>query len=114
MNTLKETPSPGLWALAWRRLRTDRMAMVAMAIVGLFLVTLLLSATGIIARDWDVEIGVNYAPPTFIGAQSAEERGVQGMHAAEQATPDNHRDPLGEIIRKLRAERGSATGADIV
>jgi len=112
MSTPTETASPGLWALAWRRLRTDRVAMVAMAIVALFLLTLLLSATAIVAGDWDAEIGVNYAPPTFVGAQSAEERGVQGMHAAEQATPDNPRDPLGEIIRKLRAERGSTAGAD--
>ena len=100
-----EQTSPGLWALAWRRLRTDRIAMVALAVVALFLLTLLLSATGIIAKDWDAEIGVNYAPPTFLGAQSAEERGVQGMHAAETATPDNPRDPLGEILRTLRAER---------
>lgn len=111
MSALMDTRSPGLWALAWRRLRSDRLAMVALAVVALFLLTLLLSATGLIAKDWDAEIGVNYAPPTFVGAQSAEERGVQGMHAAEEAVPDNPRDPLGEIIRKLRAERGNAPGA---
>jgi len=112
MSTLNETASPGLWSLAWRRLRTDRLAMLAMAIVALFLLTLLLSATGIVARDWDAEIGVNYAPPTFVGAQSAEERGVQGMHAAEEAVPDNPRDPLAEILRKLRAERGATAGTE--
>ncbi|MFA6314342.1 MAG: ABC transporter permease [Sterolibacterium sp.] len=112
MNAPMETQqtSPGLWTLAWRRLRSDRLAMVALVVVALFLLTLLLSATGIVAKHWDAEIGVNYAPPTFIGAQSAEERGVQGMHAVEEAVPDNPRDPLAEIIRKLRAERGS--GAD--
>jgi peptide/nickel transport system permease protein len=103
--------SPGLWALAWRRLRCDRLAMTALAVVALFLGTLLLSAAGFVARDWDAEIGVNYAPPTFMGAQSAEERGVQGMHAAEEATPDNPRDPLGDVIRKLRAERGGNADA---
>jgi len=107
MNTPMHTASPGLWALAWRRLRSDRIAMLALAIVALFLLILLLSATGFVARDWDAEIGVNYAPPTFLGAQSAEERGVQGMHAAEEATPDNPRDPLRDILRKLRAERGN-------
>lgn len=112
MSAPMDTRSPGLWALAWRRLRSDRLAMVALAVVALFLLTLLLSASGFVARDWDAEIGVNYAPPTFIGAQSAEERGVQGMHAAEEAVPDNPRDPLGEIIRKLRAERGDATRGD--
>jgi len=97
--------------LAWRRLRADRMAMVALAVVTWFLLTLLLSATGFIAKDWDAEIGVNYAPPSFMGAQSAEERGVQGMHAAEQATPDNPRDPLRDILRQLRDERDGNAGA---
>lgn len=114
MTTGIETSSPGLWLLAWRRLRSDRLAMAALAVVSLFLLTLLLSASGVIASDWDAEIGVNYAPPTFLGAQSAEERGVQGMNAADEATPENPRDPLGEILRKLRAEReGTAAGASV-
>ena len=107
MNTLSipQAASPGLWALAWRRLRSDRPAMFALVIVACFLITLLLSAAGIVARNWDAEVGVNYAPPSFVGEQSAEERGVEGMHAPEAATPDNPRDPLGEVIRTLRAER---------
>ena len=104
--------SPGLWALAWRRLRTDRLAMVALLVVAMFLLTLLLSLTGFIAKNWDAEIGVNYAPPTFVGAQSAEERGVQGMHAAEETTPDNPRDPLADVLRQLRAERDAGVGSD--
>ena len=28
---------------------------------------MVLSATGLIAKDWGVEIGVNYAPPSFLG-----------------------------------------------
>jgi len=103
--------SPGLWALAWRRLRSDRLAMIALAVVALFLFTLLLSAAGLIAKNWDAEIGVNYAPPSFVGAQSAEERGVQGMDAAEAPTPGNPRDPLGEVIKQLRAERAEASGS---
>ena len=36
--------SPGLWALAWRRLRADKVAMVSLAVVAAFLAMLLLSA----------------------------------------------------------------------
>ena len=92
--------SPGLWALAWRRLRTDRIAMVAMAIVGLFLLTLVLSATGLIAADWSDEVGVNYAPPSFVGAQT-DAAGENKM--AETPTPENPLDPLADVIRELRA-----------
>ena len=52
--------SPGLWALAWRRLRSDRVAMVSLAIVAAFLLMIVLSATGLIAKDWAKEVGVNY------------------------------------------------------
>ena len=44
--------SPGLWILAWRRLRADRIAMISLAIVLLFLAMLALSSTGLIAGDW--------------------------------------------------------------
>ncbi|MDD5175884.1 MAG: ABC transporter permease [Sterolibacterium sp.] len=113
LNTLSSTTptSPGLWALAWRRLRSDRLAMLALAVVALFLVTLLLSATGLVAKNWDAEIGVNYAPPTFVGAQSAEERGVQDMNTAEALPPENPRDPLAAVIRQLRAERAVVVGS---
>src|SRR5271155_4386847 len=59
--------SPGLWTLAWKRLRADRVAMVSLGIVVAFLVMVVLSATGVIAKDWAKEVGVNYAPPSFMG-----------------------------------------------
>ena len=63
--------SPGLWTLAWRRLRADRVAMAALAVVGLFLLSVLLSASGLVAADWEDEVAVNYAPPTFLGPDPA-------------------------------------------
>lgn len=93
--------SPGLWALAWRRLRADRVAMAAMTVVVLYLVMLALSASGLLAKDWAKEIGVNYAPPTFIGAQTDAERGFTDA-AIEAPPPENPRDPLAGILRELR------------
>ena len=65
---IPHTVSPGLWTLAWRRLRADRVGMVSLAIVAAFLAMMILSATGLIAKDWARETGVNYAPPSFLGA----------------------------------------------
>ena len=92
--------SPGLWTLAWRRLRADRLAMAALAIVAAFVGMLLLSAGGIIVADWEDEVAVSYAPPTFIGAQAALQEGqvqVQGK------LPENAFDPLAEDIKALGA-----------
>ena len=95
--------SPGLWALAWRRLRADRTAMFALLIVLAYLLTLVLSSAGIVAGDWEKEIGVNYAPPTFIGAQSAADKSMLGDESTVEAPPpENPLDPLRDVIRELR------------
>jgi len=65
------TVSPGLWTLGWRRLRSDAVGMVSLAIVLLFIVMMILSGTGLVARDWAREIGVNYAPPTWAPGEGA-------------------------------------------
>jgi peptide/nickel transport system permease protein len=71
---VETTPSrsPGVWIAAWKRLARDRVGMVSLAIVAAFIVLIVLAATGLIARDWQREVGVPYAPPTFMGPAPAE------------------------------------------
>ena len=71
MLQMNNTVSPGLWMLAWRRLRADRVAMAALSVVGLFLAMLAASMGGLLAADWEEEVAVNYAPPSFVGADPA-------------------------------------------
>jgi peptide/nickel transport system permease protein len=94
--------SPGLWTLAWRRLAADRVAMVSLAVVGLFLALLVLSATGLVAADWEDEVAVNYAPPGFVGADTAS-LALQRAQDARPAPP-NAFDPLAADIRAAREE----------
>lgn len=90
--------SPGLWALAWRRLRADKVAMIALAIVSSFMLILLLSAAGLIAADWEQETALSYAPPGFVGADANSTVKVQ----AAQPLPENPLDPLADVLRQLR------------
>jgi peptide/nickel transport system permease protein len=102
--------SPGLWALAWRRLRADRAAMVAMWIVIAFLLMIGLSKSGLIAADWADEVGVNYAPPSFLASSTD----AASLNQATQELPaDNPLDPLADVIRELRKSM-SDTPAPIV
>lgn len=110
MTPIENNVSPGLWALAWRRLRSDRAAMVAMVIVLLFLLMLVLSKAGLIAADWSDEVGVNYAPPTFVGASSESSNTTS---AAEAPPPENPRDPLAGVIHQLRAEMNGGQSGTI-
>ena len=60
----------GVWAAAWGRLRNDRVGMVCLGIVGAFGVLILLTSLGLMGSDWQLERGVIYAPPTFVGADA--------------------------------------------
>jgi peptide/nickel transport system permease protein len=94
--------SAGLWTLAWRRLRADRVAMAALAMVAGFLLLVLLSSAGLIASDWEEEVAVNYAPPGFIGADP----GARALAQAQlpRATPPNAFDPLAAELAEIKAQ----------
>jgi ABC-type dipeptide/oligopeptide/nickel transport system permease subunit len=89
--------SAGLWTLAWRRLRADRVAMLALAVVLAFLCLLGLSGSGLVAGDWEREVGVNYAPPAFMGADAAG----AAVQAARTSVAPNPFDPLAADIAAL-------------
>jgi peptide/nickel transport system permease protein len=92
--------SPGLWTLAWRRLRADRVAMAALAVVCLFLLSVVLAATGVVAADWEDEVAVNYAPPAFVGPDPA----LAALARAQPPAPPNAFDPLASDIAVLRTQ----------
>jgi peptide/nickel transport system permease protein len=117
---IPHTVSPGLWTLAWRRLKSDNVGMVSMVIVAAFIVMMILSGTGLIARDWNREVGVNYAPPTFIGAEapaaapSVTAAPTTGAAATANEYKPNIVDPIGDVIAKLKTgkvEGGSQSTA---
>ena len=94
---MMDTLSPGLWTLAWRRLRIDRVAMAALGVVVAFLALLALSGMGLVAADWEREVGVNYAAPAFIKPGAA----TAAAQAAQVALPPNPFDPLAGDIAAL-------------
>jgi oligopeptide transport system permease protein len=67
--------SEGVWAAAWRRFRGDLVGVVSLAVVVGFAVLILLATLGLVARDWQKEVGVPNAPPTFVGPAPPEDAG---------------------------------------
>ena len=114
---IPHTVSPGLWTLAWRRLRADRVGMVSLVIVAAFIVMMILSGTGLIAADWNREVGVNYAPPSFLGAETpagapAAVVGPTGEHAAQGSEyKSNVVDPIGDVLEQLKTGRSESQPA---
>ncbi|MCC7150923.1 MAG: ABC transporter permease [Rubrivivax sp.] len=68
--------SEGVWRLAWRRFRADRVGLVALVVVAAFLLLIAAAAAGLVARDWQVEVGVPNAPPTLLGARAPTSSGA--------------------------------------
>lgn len=95
--------SSGMWMLAWRRLRADRVAMISLTVMALYFLLLLLTASGLLASDWSEEVAVNYAPPGFLAA-SASSAPVPAAPPAVLPAPENPRDPLRDILRQLRGQ----------
>jgi peptide/nickel transport system permease protein len=95
-----EGGSSGVWTLAWRRLRADRVAMASLGVVLLFLLSVLLSATGLVAAGWEREVAVNYAPPTFMGPDPD----LAALAAPPAPAPPNAFDPLSGDLAQLKAQ----------
>ena len=74
--------------------------MLSLAVVSLFLVMLVLSSSGLIVSDWEDEVAVSYAPPSFVGAQE----GTTDVAASARGATANVFDPLADEIRAIQAE----------
>jgi oligopeptide transport system permease protein len=68
--------SEGVWHTAWRRFRGDRVGMAGLIVVAAFLLLIALSASGLVAHDWQREVGVPNTPPTLLGPRAPEDLGV--------------------------------------
>lgn len=97
------TAATGLWQLALRRLKADRIAVVSFIVVLFYFILLALSMTGVIASNWNKEVAVSYAPPTFLGADKESDQ-IKTKTETAAALPENPVDPLKEVIQQLNAE----------
>lgn len=99
----ESSASTGLWHLALNRLKSDRIAVVSFVVVLFYFILLALSMTGVIASNWNKEVAVSYAPPTFLGADTESDQ-IKATTESTEALPENPVDPLKDVIQQLNAE----------
>lgn len=99
----ESSASTGLWHLALNRLKSDRIAVVSFLVVLFYFILLALSMTGVIASNWNKEVAVSYAPPTFLGADTEPDQ-IKGSSQKIEALPENPVDPLKDVIQQLNTE----------
>ena len=107
IDTPQQDFSPNLWRLAIRRLKEDRIAMASLFILLCFFVMLVLSMTGLIAKDWTNEVAVSYAPPTFM---DTDQKIIDHSKVIDQSTVNQSsnlidyygiQDPLAEDMKTI-------------
>ena len=79
---------------------------------------MVLSGIGLIAKDWAKEVGVNYAPPTFVGPEevapaATAETGMQAPPAASDKPTEipEIKDPLADALAAIRNQGGAKPDA---
>jgi peptide/nickel transport system permease protein len=103
-----QSASPGLWALAWQRLREDRVGLTSFGVLLFFIALVVASAGGLIAGDWSKEVGVSYAPPAFMGPDAApsspDPAPVSSAEAGRLQEDLDITDPLADVLAEIRRE----------
>ena len=78
--------SEGVWHAAWRRFRADRVGLWSLVVVVAFLLLILLASLGLVAKEWQREVGVPNAQPTFMGPAPPQAAGVPSVRRTKNAT----------------------------
>ena len=83
--------------------------MVSLAVVAVFVLMIVLSSVGLVARDWQREVAVPDAPPTFLGPQArqtgTDPTGERRRQGREAGRPVRHRPARAEVRRVEGAGR---------
>ena len=91
IDTRQQDFSFGLWRLAMHRLKSDRIAMASFVVVLCYFLMLILSMSGFIASDWNKEVAVSYAPPTFM---DTDQKVIDRSKVIEQSTVNQSSNPI--------------------
>ncbi|MEO8936568.1 MAG: ABC transporter permease [Burkholderiaceae bacterium] len=87
-NAVGSAPSSGVWRASAKRFLRDRVGVVSLAVVVLYMLVIVASWLGWIAADWQVERGVSFASPAFLGNVENLEAGTRAIVATPaSATP---------------------------
>src|SRR5512140_1405508 len=96
--------SVGPWRAALRRLRNDRLGMVCAVIVAAYMLMVVATALGMVAGDWNREVGVSYANPGFLAhRENLEAESSRNLNAQPKAPPVDLSDidPLAPYYKEL-------------
>lgn len=75
------------WQLAWQRFGADRIGVWSAIIVLCFLALVALTAMGLLASDWQKEVAIGHAPPSWAPLAKGEDGAAQALPPVLDYTP---------------------------
>ncbi|UTH73097.1 ABC transporter permease [Chromobacterium sp. IIBBL 290-4] len=120
MTTLQTTaavaaaPSRSLWGLGWQRLKRNKVGFISLWVVAVYLLIAVGGWFNLVGGHWTDEIGMPYAPPSWV-QESADDvlpalAGVKAESAAPIIELTRAEDPIGKELTE--AEKHVAQYAD--
>jgi peptide/nickel transport system permease protein len=88
--------SEGAWTLAWRRFKSDRVGVWSGVTVILSLMLVLSTLLGSVASDWEKEVAISHAPPSWAlgDLQTASDAKAASEVVFYEPTPTDVVDPI--------------------
>jgi ABC-type dipeptide/oligopeptide/nickel transport system permease subunit len=88
--------SEGAWALAWRRFKSDRVGVLSGITVILSLLLVLATSVGSLASNWEKEVAISHAAPSWAWADMQVTRGATALPEVilYEPTPTDILDPI--------------------
>ena len=108
--------SEGAWALAWRRFKSDRVGIWSGITVILCLVLVFCTLLGTLASDWEKEVAMSNAPPSWAmsGLKGDDGAAATAEIVLYEPTPSDVVDPIApqwELAQKAVKPAGEKVNA---
>jgi peptide/nickel transport system permease protein len=102
----------GVWALAWKRFRRDRLGFFSLIVVVAYVALVAAVAGGLLARDWQQEAGVSFAPPTFLGPEADAPQMAKAAEGPGAVSDYGIPDPLGPDLAEIAKGLSGASATE--
>jgi peptide/nickel transport system permease protein len=102
----------GVWALAWKRFRRDRLGFFSLIVVVAYVALVAAVAGGLLARDWQQEAGVSFAPPTFLGPEADAPQVAKSAEGPQAVSDYGIPDPLGPDLAEIAKGLSGASATE--
>ncbi|WP_053006872.1 ABC transporter permease [Chromobacterium subtsugae] len=107
-------PSRSLWALGWQRLKRNKVGFISLWIVLAYLLVAIGGWCNLIGSSWTDEVGVPYAPPSWIKPSADDvlppERAAAKAAAAPIVAMSPAEDPISEELAAAQKHVGDYAG----